>query len=321
MLKCFQYALKDRARSWLLSLLPNSINNWSEACEKFILKYYPNHKTQELRVKIIDFTQGADKPFHEAWDRFQELLRQCPQHQLTNVMLMQFFYDGLIQTAQFMVDSTAGGNIARKTAAELNEIFQTLAESSQQKSTCGRRVEASASYNQGQQNFNSRWRGQQPYAPQPNFSQQYPPRYQQQANFQPNQQFQNAPQFQKYIQPQKSSLEDTMQSFMEMTKQNLEMTKQNMESQSATIKRLEMTIAQFMVDSTVGGNIARKTVDELKGIFKTLAESSQQKSVRGKKVEASAVSQTGDLQKQLASLMRELQQLKMSKMETPPVPA
>ncbi|XP_057790915.1 uncharacterized protein LOC131008028 [Salvia miltiorrhiza] len=60
-----------------------------------------------------------------------------------------------------------------------------------------------------------------------------------QGNFQQPQQYQNAPhQFQKQVQPQKSSLEDTMQSFIEMTKQN-------MEFQSATIKRLETTVCQL----------------------------------------------------------------------------
>ncbi|XP_057812224.1 uncharacterized protein LOC131026374 [Salvia miltiorrhiza] len=326
-LKCLPYALKDRARTWLLSLPPNSITTWGEASEKFMLKYYPNHKTQEIRSQIMNFMQGADEPFHEAWERFQELLRQCPQHQLPPVMLMQFFYDGLIQTAQFMVDSTAGGNIARKTADELKGIFETLAASSQQKSVRGRRVEANAVapnnelqkqvadlmrqvqhltmnqvkappvhappaegcsicgdfghgtnachrmgectpegeaevyaaqsypgrpqfeqrpiFNQGQQSSNSGWRAQQQNYTQA-YQQQQPPQYQQyqqfpmqQGNFQQQQQYQNASQqCQKQAQPQKPSLEDTMQSFMEMTKQN-------MESQSATIKRLETTVGQL----------------------------------------------------------------------------
>ncbi|XP_057775224.1 gamma-hordein-3-like [Salvia miltiorrhiza] len=94
------------------------------------------------------------------------------------------------------------------------------------------------SYNQGQQNFNGGWRGQQPYAPQQNFPQQYPPRYQQQGNFQCHQQFQNAPQLQHPMPPQKQSLEVTMQALMEVSKQN-------MESQAATIKRLETTMGQL----------------------------------------------------------------------------
>ncbi|XP_057775370.1 gamma-gliadin-like [Salvia miltiorrhiza] len=75
------------------------------------------------------------------------------------------------------------------------------------------------------------------------YQQQQPQQYQQfpmqQGNFQQQQQYQHAPQqFQKQTQPQNSSLEDTMKSFMEMTKQS-------MESQSATIKRLETTEGQL----------------------------------------------------------------------------
>ena len=96
-----------------------------------MLKYYPNHKTQEIRAQIMKFTQAGDEPFHEAWERFRELLLQCPHHQVAPEMLCQFFYDGLLQNAQFMVDNTAGRNIAVKTADELQEIFETLAVSSQ----------------------------------------------------------------------------------------------------------------------------------------------------------------------------------------------
>ncbi|XP_057790908.1 uncharacterized protein LOC131008021 [Salvia miltiorrhiza] len=70
----------------------------------------------------------------------------------------------------------------------------------------------------------------------------------------------------------------------------------------------------------MGGNIARKTAAELKEIFKTLAKSSQQKSVRGKRVEASSVTQQFELQKQVADLVRQVEHLKMGKMDTPPVP-
>ncbi|XP_057780066.1 uncharacterized protein LOC130998670 [Salvia miltiorrhiza] len=73
-----------------------------------------------------------------------------------------------------------------------------------------------------------------------------------------------------------------------------------------------------MVDNTAGGNIARKTEDDLNKIFKTLAESSQQKTVRGRKAEASAVAPSYELQKQMADMKRELQQLKMDKVANPP---
>ncbi|XP_057771204.1 uncharacterized protein LOC130991020 [Salvia miltiorrhiza] len=81
------------------------------------------------------------------------------------------------------------------------------------------------------------------------------------------------------------------------------------------------TWAEVMVDSTAGGNIARKTADELKEIFTTLAASSQQKSVRGRRVEANAVAPNNELQKQVADLMRQVQQLRMNQVEPQPVQA
>ncbi|XP_057791032.1 uncharacterized protein LOC131008155 [Salvia miltiorrhiza] len=220
-----------------------------------------------------------------------------------------------------MVDSTAGGNIARKTANELKEIFKTLAESSQQKSVRGKRAEASAVapqyelqkqvaeimrdvqqikmemmesprahepyvescgicgefghgvnechrmgeftpegeaevyaaqgyqgrppyeqrpiYNQEEQDSTDGLsKSTTVYPPQPQYPpQQYRQQYPQQHSM-PQGNFQQPQQFQKHVQPQKSSLEDTMQSFMEMTKQN-------MESQSVTIKHLETTVGQL----------------------------------------------------------------------------
>ncbi|XP_057775348.1 uncharacterized protein LOC130994319 [Salvia miltiorrhiza] len=254
----------------------------------------------------MTFIQGADEPFHEAWERFQELLRQCPQHQLAPAMLSQFFYDGLIHTSQFMVDSTAGGNIARKTAAELNQIFQTLAESSQRKTTRGRRVEANAvgpncelqkqmatmmrelqqlkmskvenppvpvqnaegcgicgDFGHGANNchrmgefppegqaetyavqghYNSGWRNQAPSGSGSSQGNQFrrPPQqmgYQNQPQyFPPQQNFSML--LQQPPQPMGPSLEDTMQSFMQASKQA-------MEAQNATIKRLENTVGQL----------------------------------------------------------------------------
>ncbi|XP_057770916.1 uncharacterized protein LOC130990705 [Salvia miltiorrhiza] len=81
----------------------------------------------------------------------------------------------------------------------------------------------------------------QPQYPPQQYRQQYSQQYSMpQGNFQP-QHFQNAQQ----MPPPKLSLEETLQSFMEVSKQNMEVTKQDMESQSATIKRLETIVGQL----------------------------------------------------------------------------
>ncbi|MCI41680.1 retrotransposon gag protein, partial [Trifolium medium] len=40
-LRLFPYSLRDRAKSWLNSLEPNSIATWNALAEKFLAKYFP----------------------------------------------------------------------------------------------------------------------------------------------------------------------------------------------------------------------------------------------------------------------------------------
>lgn len=105
-----------------------------------MLKFYPNQKKQDLRYKIMHFTQDPDEPFHEAWERFKGFLQQC--HSFGEEVLQQFFYEGLNPTSQNLVDSTAGWDVTEKTITQAREIFETVTKSSQRKSS-GPRKEAS----------------------------------------------------------------------------------------------------------------------------------------------------------------------------------
>ena len=79
-MRCFLYTLKDKAKVWLMTLQPNSLTTWEVVYEKFMGKFYSHQKTIELRTKIATFEQMEGEPFHEAWDRFKQLLIQCPHH-------------------------------------------------------------------------------------------------------------------------------------------------------------------------------------------------------------------------------------------------
>ncbi|KAH6783205.1 hypothetical protein C2S52_008164 [Perilla frutescens var. hirtella] len=96
-MRCFPYTLKDRAKTWFMSLPANSLANWNAVYEKFMAKYYSNQKTQDLRAQIVTFTQSPGESFHEAWDQFRGLQQQYPHHHLAPKLLNQFFYDGLSQ--------------------------------------------------------------------------------------------------------------------------------------------------------------------------------------------------------------------------------
>lgn len=74
-LRLFPFSLGDKARGWLQSLQPGSINTWEEMPQKFLAKFCPPSKTTQLRVEIGQFKQMDFEPLYDALERFKELIR------------------------------------------------------------------------------------------------------------------------------------------------------------------------------------------------------------------------------------------------------
>ena len=53
--KLFPFSLRDRAKTWFLSLPKNSIYSWNKCKDAFISKYFPSAKIISLRNDIINF--------------------------------------------------------------------------------------------------------------------------------------------------------------------------------------------------------------------------------------------------------------------------
>nr|GEX49309.1 hypothetical protein [Tanacetum cinerariifolium] len=70
------------ARRWLEKEPPCSIHTWEDLVSKFINELFPPSRTTNLRNEISNFQQRFDESFHEAWDRYKDLLRACPRGNL-----------------------------------------------------------------------------------------------------------------------------------------------------------------------------------------------------------------------------------------------
>nr|GEU36325.1 reverse transcriptase domain-containing protein [Tanacetum cinerariifolium] len=70
------------ARIWLDKEPPRSIFTWDDLVSKFINQLFPPSKTTNLRNEFTNFQQRFDESFSEAWDRFKDLLRACPHHDI-----------------------------------------------------------------------------------------------------------------------------------------------------------------------------------------------------------------------------------------------
>nr|GEU50349.1 hypothetical protein [Tanacetum cinerariifolium] len=68
-------------------------------------------RTINLRYEISNFQQRFDESFHEAWDRYKDLLRACPHHGFTELHQLDTFYNALNPADQDSLNSAAGGNL------------------------------------------------------------------------------------------------------------------------------------------------------------------------------------------------------------------
>ncbi|XP_070668423.1 uncharacterized protein [Malus domestica] len=109
-LRLFPYTLKDQARRWLLTLPSGSITTWAQLSEKFLNKYYPASKTLDMRTQILSFAQKPNEEFHEAWERFKELIRKCPHSGINTTDQMHIFFRGLNMTTKTLVNASCGGS-------------------------------------------------------------------------------------------------------------------------------------------------------------------------------------------------------------------
>src|SRR3954465_4788985 len=90
-LKIFPFSLRGRAKEWLRSLPKNSIDSWSKCKDAFIGNYYPPAKSIQLRSKIMNFRKLDNEHLAQAWERMKTLVKNCPTHGLTTLMVIQTF--------------------------------------------------------------------------------------------------------------------------------------------------------------------------------------------------------------------------------------
>nr|GFA17440.1 reverse transcriptase domain-containing protein [Tanacetum cinerariifolium] len=103
---------------------PRSILTWKDLVSKFINQFFPQSKTTYLRNEITNFLHKPNETFNEAWERFKDLLRQCPYHGFSELHQLDTFYNALNPNDQDALDSTAGGNFLDKIPRECLSIIE-----------------------------------------------------------------------------------------------------------------------------------------------------------------------------------------------------
>ncbi|KAI3815454.1 hypothetical protein L1987_15122 [Smallanthus sonchifolius] len=88
----FQFSLEDKAKRWFYTLPSASIYTWAEMQQRFLEEFFMAQKTNDARRS---FQQQKGEMFHEAFERFNLMIKNFPHHGIELWELLNAFHEGL----------------------------------------------------------------------------------------------------------------------------------------------------------------------------------------------------------------------------------
>ncbi|KAM2657877.1 hypothetical protein EV1_013197 [Malus domestica] len=138
-MKAFTFSLMDKAKDWLYELAPGTVTSWESMKRAFLEKFFPTSRIILLRKKISGIQQEEGESFPTYYERFKSLVASCPQHQMKEELLLQYFYEGLLPLERQMLDASAGGALVDKTPMAAKILISNRALNAQQYEGVGQR--------------------------------------------------------------------------------------------------------------------------------------------------------------------------------------
>ncbi|CAN6677801.1 unnamed protein product [Malus baccata var. baccata] len=114
-MKAFPFSLMDKAKDWLYELAPGTVTSWESMKRAFLEKFFPTSRIILLRKRISGIQQDEGEYFPTYYERFKSLVASCPQHQMKEELLLQYFYEGLLPIERQMLDASASEALVDKT--------------------------------------------------------------------------------------------------------------------------------------------------------------------------------------------------------------
>ncbi|KAM1109853.1 hypothetical protein ACFX19_009322 [Malus domestica] len=138
-MKAFPFSLMDKAKDWLYELAPGTVTSWESMKRAFLEKFFPTSRVILLRKRISGIQQSQGESFPTYYERFKTLVASCPQHQMKEELLLQYFYEGLLPMERQMLDASAGGALVDMTPVAAKTLIANRTHNAQQYEGVGQR--------------------------------------------------------------------------------------------------------------------------------------------------------------------------------------
>ncbi|CAN6712684.1 unnamed protein product [Malus baccata var. baccata] len=131
-MKAFPFSLLEKAKDWLYELAPGTVTSWESMKRAFLEKFFPTSRVILLRKRISGIQQDEGESFPTYYDRFKSLVASCPQHQMKEELLLQYFFEGLLPIKRQMLDASVGGALVDKISTAAKTLIANRALNAQQ---------------------------------------------------------------------------------------------------------------------------------------------------------------------------------------------
>ncbi|CAN6725481.1 unnamed protein product [Malus baccata var. baccata] len=131
-MKAFPLSLLEKAKDWLYELAPGTVTSWESMKRAFLEKFFPTSRVILLRKRISGIQHDEGESFPTYYERFKSLVASCPQHQMNEEFLLQYFYEGLLPIERQMLDALARGALVDKTPTAAKTLIANRALNAQQ---------------------------------------------------------------------------------------------------------------------------------------------------------------------------------------------
>ncbi|KAB2615225.1 S ribonuclease [Pyrus ussuriensis x Pyrus communis] len=137
--EAFPFSLLEKAKDWLYELAPGTVTSWESMKRAFLEKFFPTSRVILLWKRISGIQQNQGESFPTYYERFKTLVASCPQHQMKEELLLQYFYEGLLPIDRQILDASTGGALVDKTPMAAKTFIANRALNAQQYEGIGQR--------------------------------------------------------------------------------------------------------------------------------------------------------------------------------------
>ncbi|KAM1543760.1 hypothetical protein PS2_013048 [Malus domestica] len=105
----------------------------------FLEKFFPTSRVILLCKRISGIQQNQGESFPTYYERFKTFVASCPQHQMKEELLLQYFCEMLLPIERQMLDASTGGALVDKTPMAAKTLIANRALNAQQYESIGQR--------------------------------------------------------------------------------------------------------------------------------------------------------------------------------------